>query len=203
MRTKKCLTIAAIATSAALLLGACGSDSTSSANKVANDLKSGNSAALKKDLQNATKLPGNPLSPSTSKAPCSLASKSDVETAFGGTVAEGKADANAMQNQCSFDITGTSKYGAVSTIVGMQVLVRVETAAESTNFSVVQTALKGEAVSGVGDQAYYTKTGGAIIAFKKGGAAITVQTVAVDSQISAADLKTATIALAKTIVGHL
>lgn len=186
MRTTKFTSGFVVLAAVAMLAAGCGSDAKTTEEKVKDSVSS-----VVKEGKEQIAAKGDP---------CDLISKSDVESEFGGTVADGKKDGD----NCEYGITGTTKFGTVGDIASLTVSARYELISSQSTFETTQKAIGGTALSGVGDAAYFSDLGGAIVSFFASGKAVSIQTVSVGSaDIDKADLKDPTVALAKTAVGNL
>ena len=185
MRVHKSTSFAVIVAALAISAAGCSSDSKTTAQKIENSVSS---------------ISGQVTKPESKGNPCTLISKADVESEIGGTVSAGEE----TERNCEYKVTGTTKFGTVNDIASLTVLARFDPITDEATFDITQKALKGEELSGVGDAAYSTDLGGAIVAFFQDGTSVTIQTVSVGSvDIDKADLLDPTIALAKTAAGNL
>ncbi len=107
-------------------------------------------------------------SPAAATDACSLASSSDVTTAFGGSVASGVAD--TAHHSCSFAVTAAS-FGADCTVTVD--VPNFPTDRQEFNDN-EQLGGSPETVSGIGDAAYKPEQGHAWVQFVKGNNVVDV-----------------------------
>jgi|GEM_PF-3765029 len=180
---------------AAVVLAGCGGSSKSAsqkaAEKVANDVKSGNTKNLQKDIQTSAALD------TTRGDPCKIVKQSDIEDIFGGTITK-KTDVT----NCKFHLEGDTKIGPAG-MVGSDVLVRYSHSTGKAGFENLKAAFKPESLDGIGDAAFIQNFGGAVITFLKGDSIVDVQSVFVGGDAPKDKVRAATIELAKRVADRV